>query len=65
MLKRHLSLIFIIIFIQTTNQKKRIEKSSRNKYTTAYATGDLHVAGCVVNLKGNYYELCDLELKQK
>ena len=50
---------------ESKKENKEQKKSKNNDDNDiAYAYKDLNVAGCLVNLNGNYYDLSPLKLDQ-
>jgi hypothetical protein len=64
MLKMKLNVACFMILLLTPSSiaKKEKKQNKHGSSSIAYATGDLNVAGCLVNLNGNYYDLSPLKL---
>ena len=60
-----LLLIFVVSALAKKERKdQKQEEKKENNDEIAYAVKDLNVAGCLVNLNGNYYDLSPLQLDQ-
>ena len=61
------AVLFLILIwvVETKREEKEPKNKEKNKEDNfVYASKDLNVAGCLVNLHGNYYDLNPLTLSQ-